>query len=476
MIRSLIFPAHPSPEGKGKISYLKRFSYAASDTGGQLIFAPISFYLAYFYTDVFGISAAAAGTVLLIARLTDAVDAPVWGIIFDKTHSRWGKSRPWFLWLCFPFALFGVLTFVTPNLGHTAKVIYATVTYVACSIIYTGINTPVTSILSALTPNPQKRVMLTCWRMFGSKLGVLVVNLTALAMVNWLGHGNDRKGFMLTMPIYAVGTILLFLLAFRNLEEKVPEKKKSLPIKDSIGAIRGNWPWIIIFTSSLFFWIAFISRISTVPYFFEYNLHNKELIPLANAMDFTSLATVFFLPFFCRWTSKRNVWVVGLLGMAAGQFIIYLGSRDHSLSLVMTGWIFGFLASGVAMAMPFSVLSDSVDYGEWKTGIRAPGFLTAIGAAFCLKAGSGLGSALAMWVMAAYHYVPNTTQTATSLEGIKIGFIWLPAVFFVLSVIPVLFYHRFERLEPGIQAELDQRRRVASESGLKDFEGAPGYQ
>ena len=441
-----------------KISYLKRFSYAASDAGGQLVFAPISFYLLYFYTDVFGISAAAAGTILLIARLTDAVDAPVWGIIFDKTHSRWGKSRPWFLWLCVPFATFGVLTFLTPNLGHTAKVFYAAGTYIVCSVLYTGINTPVTSILSALTPNPQERVMLTCWRMFGSKLGVLVVNLTALKMVSWLGHGNDRQGFMLTMPIYAVGTILLFLLAFSNLEEKVHEKKKSLPIRDSFGAIKGNWPWIIIFVSSLFFWIAFIARVSVVPYFFEYTLHHKDLIPLANAMDFTSLATVFFLPFFCRWTSKRNVWAAGLLGMVVGQLIVFLGARQISLPLVMAGWIFGFLASGVAMAMPFSVLSDSVDYGEWKTGIRAPGFLTAIGAAFCLKAGSGLGGALPAWIMNAYGYVPNAPQTTTSLKGIEIGFIWLPAVFFGLSAIPVLFYKKYESLEPQIHAELEKRR------------------
>ena len=110
------------------------------------------------------------------------------------------------------------------------------------------------------------------------------------------------------------------------------------------------------------------------------------------------------------------------------------------------------------MAMPFSVLSDSVDYGEWKTGIRAPGFLTAIGAAFCLKAGSGLGGALPAWIMDAHGYVPNVPQTSSSLKGIEIGFIWLPAVFFALSIIPVLFYKKYELLEQQIHAELDQRR------------------
>ena len=197
-----------------KTSYATRFIYAASDVAGQLVFCFISFYLLYFYTDVYGISAAAAGTILFIARCTDAIDAPIWGIIFDRTHSRWGKSRPWFLWLCVPFATFGVLTFLPPDFSYRAKVCYAAGVYIVCSILYTGINTPVTSILSALTPDPQERVTLTCFRMFGSKLGVLIVNLTGLQMVSWLGHGNDKRGFMHAMPLYATGTVLLYLLAF----------------------------------------------------------------------------------------------------------------------------------------------------------------------------------------------------------------------------------------------------------------------
>jgi sugar (glycoside-pentoside-hexuronide) transporter len=446
-----------------RTSYTTRFSYAASDVAGQLVFCVISFYLLYFYTDVYGLSAATAGTILLIARCVDALDAPVWGIIFDKTHSRWGKSRPWFLWLCVPFATFGVLTFLTPALGHTAKVWYAAFTYIACSVLYTGINTPVTSILSALTPDPHERVTLTCFRMFGSKLGVLIVNLTALKMVAWLGEGSDRRGFMLVMPIYATGTILLYLLAFRNLKEVVPQEKTTQSIRGTLGAIKGNWPWIIIFASSLLFWIAFISRVSTVPYFFEYVLHRKDLIRIANGLDFISLATAFLLPWLCRWTSKRNAWALGLFGMVVGQLIVYLGVRSgYSLAIIMTGWTIGFLASGVAMAMPFSVLADSVDYGEWKTGIRAPGLLTAIGAAFCLKAGSGLGGALPAWVMQAAGYVPNVEQTASSLKGIEIGIIWLPAAFFALSVIPVLFYRKYELLEPRIHAELDRRRAQAA--------------
>jgi len=436
-------------------------AYAASDTGGQLVFCVISFYLLKFYTDVYGLSAATAGTILLIARCIDAVDAPVWGIIFDKTHSRWGKCRPWFLWLCVPFAVFGVLTFVTPDLGANAKAIYAGVTYIVCSILYTGINTPVTSILASLTPEPRERVVFTSFRMFGSKLGVLIVNLTALRLVEYFGQGDDRKGFMVVMPMYAVGAVLLFLFAFWKLEEVVKEERKPASLLNGFGAIKGNWPWLIIFAGSLFFWIAFISRISIAPYFWEYVLHRKDLTGPANSLDFVSLAGIFMLPFFVRWTSKRTTWMISLIGAIGAQFVIFFGIRSASLPLVMSGWILGIIFSGIAMAIPFSILSDSVDYGEWKTGIRAAGLLTAVGAAFCLKAGSGLGGALPAWILQWCQYVPNVEQTPRALLGIELGFLWLPAVFYALAVIPVFFYHHFERLEPQIRIDLERRRAAA---------------
>lgn len=443
----------------GKTSYTTRFSYAASDIGCQLVFAPISFYLLKFYTDVFGLAAGVAGTIMLIARFVDAADTPIWGIIFERTNSRWGKIRPWFLWLCGPFAIFGVLTFLTPDLSGTAKILYAAGTYIGANILYTGINTPVTAILSALTANPQERVVLTCFRMFGSKLGVLIVNLTAMKLVSALGDGDDRKGYLLTMPIYCAVAVILFLVAFRNLKEVVPSDEKPKPMLQGFGAIRANWPWWIIATSSLLFWIAFVSRVSAAPYFFEYTLGRKDLIPFAFALDFISLGTVLGLPWLCRKWSKGTVWAAGLVGMIAGQLVMGWGlANGSSLTVVMTGWAFGFLASGAAMAMPFSVISDSVDYGEWKSGIRAAGLLVAIGTAFCLKAGAGLGGALPGWILQSTGYVANIAQSPEALRGIELSVVWLPAVAFAAALVPVFFYRKFERLEPQIRADLETRR------------------
>jgi sugar (glycoside-pentoside-hexuronide) transporter len=439
-----------------------RLSYMSSEVAGQLIFCVISFYLLKFYTDVYGLTAATAGTILLVARCVDAVDAPLWGIAFEKTHSRWGQSRPWFLWLCVPFAVAGVATFITPNVGRTEKIVYAACTYVVCSILYTGINTPVTAILAALTPDSHERVVLTSFRMFGSKLGVLFVNLTVLGLVARLGHGDSRRGFMMVMPIYAVGSVALYLLAFRNLCEVTHHRRERRTVRHTILALKGNVPWLLIFLSSLFFWIAFIARISSAPYFFEYVLHRANLTSIANSLDVVSLASILLLPVICKWISKCKVWALGLAGSVAAQGVVFWGVRDHSIALVMTGWVLGFLASGVAMALPFSLLSDSVDYGEWKSGVRAAGLLTAIGAAFCLKAGSGLGGALPAWILAHFQYVPNVEQTERSLKGIELSCVWLPAVAYALAAFPVLFYRRYERLEPQIQQDLEERRRIAA--------------
>lgn len=442
--------------------YTQRFGYAISDTAGQLLFTCISFYLLKFYTDIAGLSALVAGNILLAARLIDALDAPLWGIVFERVKSRWGKSRPWFLWLSIPFGVTGVLTFATPDLSPSNKVIYAAATYILCSVIYTGINTPVTSILSALTRNPQQRLVLTSFRMVGSKVGVLIVNATLLPCIAYFGHGNDKRGIFIATTIYAVGAVIFFLVAFVTLEEHVTEAPTSGISKNSFAAIAGNWPWWIIVSSSLFFWVAFISRISVVPYFFQYVWNRSDLTPIANSLEIVSLVSIVLIPWFCSRTSKSAVWAFGLAGSVIAQVVIYAGVAVHSLPLVFIGWVTSILTAAFAMIMPFSLLADSVDYGEWKTGVRAAGLLSALGAAFCLKAGSGLGGALPAWILSATDYHANQIQSAEAIGGINFAFVWVPAIFYLLALLPVMFYKRFEAMEPQIAAELEARRLKAS--------------
>ncbi len=435
-----------------------RLSYAASDVAGQLLYCWVMWYVPYFYTDACKIPAAGVAAILLGTRFLDAIDAPLWGILVDRTRSKWGKSRPWFLRLCLPFATFGVLAFLVPDVGYKAKLGYAAVTYAACNILFTGINTPVTSILPALTADPKERLVLTTFRMLGSKLGVLVVNLTGLALVRCLGRGNDRAGFALTVPIFAAFSVALFLIAFRNLKETaLPSRPRS--VRATFGAMKGNWPWLIVVIATVLFWIGFISRVTVAPHFFKYVLHRPDLVGLANGLDVVSLATALPLPWLCRRMSKSRLWALGLAGMVLGQLILWLGTaRGHDMGLCLAGWTVGFVFSGAAMTLPFSMLADTVDYGEWKTGVQAAGLLTAIGSAFCVKVGAGLGGALPMWLLHLGGYVEGQPQTSAALVALDYGIVAIPAICFALALLPALLYGRFERLEPQIQAALAHRR------------------
>ena len=428
---------------------------------GQLVFCLVSFYLLKFYTDVVGISAAISGTIILVVRWIDAFDGPLWGLVLDKTKSRWGCCRPWFLWLALPFTVFGVLTFSTPDADMTIKTVYAGLTLIIFSLLYSGINTPVTAILPTLTTIPQERVKLTCFRMLGSKIGVLLVNATALPLIGILGNGNNEKGFLLTMSCFALASLLLFLFSFRNLEEVVAIPRQSISLRDSFAVMLNNGPWLIVFISSLFFWVAFMARISMVPYFFEYRMNRPDLIPLANSLDFVSLLSIMFLPVLCKKLNKTTTWMIGLIGAALAQVIIFSGLSMNSIGFVLSGWIIGILFSGVAMALPFSLLSDCIDYGEWKSGLRAAGFLSAVGSGCCLNLGAGLGAALPAWVMQLTGYQANSEQSSAALSGICVGFVLLPAIFYALAAIPVIFYRKYELKEAVVQQEL-KRHRIAN--------------
>lgn len=438
-----------------RVPFHRRISYALTDTGGNLLYCIISSYLLYFYTDVFGLSVGVAGTLLLIARLVDAVDAPIWGMIIDRTTSKYGQSRPYFLWMSIPFAVFTVLTFVTPDLDGNAKIAYAATTYILAGICYTGIATPITSILPNLSSSPNERVVLNSFRMVGGNVGNFLAVTFTLPLAALLGNGNDQKGFPLAVAVFAVIAVIMFLIAFVNLRERNTERMKPVSIKHSVKAIKGNWPWIILIIANLIFWVGLTIRTSTIVYYFEYNLGKKDLVPLINGISIIQVLGMAAIPFIVKLMNKYSTMILGFVLAACGQVIMYFA--DASLSMIITGWIIGCIGSGIACSMPFAMLSDSVDYGEWKTGIRASGFLTAIGSAFCIKAGAGLGGFLPTQVMSWFGYVANTTQSNSSLLGIQLSFIWLPAIVFILGIIPMLFYAKYEKNEQNIQIDLAKR-------------------
>lgn len=439
-----------------KLSLKRILAFASTDTAGNLLYCTLTSYIMYFYTDVFGISVAAAGMILLVARFVDALDAPIWGIVIDHTRTRWGQSRPYWLWLSIPFGVAVFLAFLVPDISTSAKTIYALVTYILAGVIYTGISASMSSALPNLTYDSDERVTLNSWRSNGGMIGYLITASLTLPLVSFFGNGDDKLGFSVTVGIFAVVAVLLLLFAFTGTKEiGTTQKAKSISIRESFRAIKGNWPWIILVIAFIFYWLGNTARASTVIYYSEYNLGHKNWASILNGLVVVQMVSITLLPFIVKRFIKSHTQIIGFSLAAIGQVIIGFAGSD--LTMIIIGWIVSSLGTGIAVTLPFAMLSDTVDYGQWKNGIRASGFLTAVGISFCIKLGSGLGSFIPSVILDAAGYEANVTQTAQSLAAIKFCFTWLPAIFFAIGAIIMMKYVKYEKNEGKIREELKTR-------------------
>ena len=215
-----------------KLSVKEKSAYGVGEIAGSFLWTTIMFYLAKFYTDVYGLPAAAAGTMFLVVKLFDAANDPIMGTIADRTNTKWGKFRPYILWLCVPYAVFGILLFITPNFGPTGKIVYAYITYGTMMIIYTAMMIPFSALGGVMTSDPVERTSLQSFRFTGAFSGNLMIQALTLPLVAILGVGAESKGWFLTMALFAVSSIGLFLFMFANVRERVqpdPKSKSTIP-------------------------------------------------------------------------------------------------------------------------------------------------------------------------------------------------------------------------------------------------------
>ena len=453
--------------GRVKLPFKEMVSYSFTDMAGNLLYVTLSSYIMYFYTDVFGISASGAlgaATILLVARFADAISAVVWGSIVDHTRTKWGQCRPWFLWLAFPFAVTVFIAFTAPSLpNETSKFWYALVTYVlAAGAVYTGIQTPITAILPNLTSDPVERNNANSFRMLGGNIGSFITSAFTIPLVGFFGTmlgGGDRSGFMAVTALYGVIAIVLLVLAFRNLRERNyhPEVQKPIPFKDSLRAAKGNWPWVILVTAFVIYWIAQSTRNGMAVYYAKYNLGNENLTSLFNGVQVIGIVGTIAMPILAnKLKNKTLTMIIGLAIGAIGQLLMPLAGSNVPLAL--TFWTIGVIGAAIACGMPFGMLADTVDYGEWKTGIHAAGFLTAVGSAFCIQVGSGFGAFLPLQIMNANGYVANAQQSQQALNAISFCFIWLPVIVYAIVAAIMCFYRKYEKMEPMIKEEIAVRR------------------
>ena len=445
-----------SPEIPFVVSWKERICYGLSDTASNLIFQTIGVYMLYFYTDVFGLSAAAAGTMFLITRLIDAPSTFAMGILIDKTHTRWGQCRPYFLFLAAPFAVFAVLTFYVPSLGAAGKLIYAYITYNLVTLLFTAINLPISAMLPSMTNNPQERVEVSSTRMFLAFVGYTSVLYGTMPLVRYFGQGNEAKGFLHTLVLFAGLTFVFFLISFANTRERFTPAKDSEPtLSAAFRSVLGNFPWLLMLLMNVVLWIGIAMRNQTIVYYLRYVVHRADIIPSVMLTNLTALLGIVLAPLLTRRIGKRNTTIFGTAVLTMGMGLIYTAGTS-TIWLIVVGSAVANLGKGFFVGVGLAMMADTVDYGEWKTGVRAAGFL--FGASTVgMKLGLGFGGAISAWVLSAGGYMPNAEQTVTALTAIRINFLLIPTVCAVLQILILLCY-RLDAQLPQVLRELRLRK------------------
>lgn len=443
------------------LPFHRKVTYGFTDMAGNILFCIIGSYMLYFFTNVYGLSITTAGTILLLGRFVDAFGAPFIGILVDHTHSRFGKSRPWFLWMALPYSVVIWLLFTTPNLSGNSKIIYAGVMYLLADFIYITLSTPITAVLPNITSDSNERMSANSIRLVLGNVGnwLAVTFVIPLAALLGNGNGNDKKGWSMAVGMYAIIAFVLLIIAFLDMREKNIFQEKVISIKDSFKSTKGNWPWVIIVLSNVIFWTSYATRNAALPYYFQYNMGNQHLTSIFNGFSIIQVIGMASVPFIAKYLRKWGTTVLMLGITIIGQLMMGIAGTNVNFALI--GWCIVCIGSGSALTMFFAMIGDTVDFGEWKTGIRANGFLTAIGASFCIQMGQGIGPFITSVIMNIFGFdAANKTQTKHSMQGITFSFIWVPIIICAVSLAIMLFYRKWENNEHIVKSDLEKRHLV----------------
>lgn len=414
--------------GWQQVSRREKIAYGLGDTASNLIFQTVMLFLAFFYTDIFGISAATVGTMFLVVRLIDAVTDPLMGLLADKTRTRFGSFRPYLLWLVIPFAVCSILAFTTPDLAESGKVIWAYATYTLLMLAYTAINIPYSALGGALTKDPDDRVSIQSYRFVFGMLGGLIVSLLTLPLVDYFGQGDRALGYQLTIGAMSVFGVVLFLLCFAGTRERVqPPTDQQLNIRTGMRSLWQNSAMRTLAAVAVFVLIGIAIKNTLAIYYVKYFLLREDLIT-----EFVSLGMVGNIlgcavanrvtRHIDKVTAYKALHLIAAVLSAAAFFI-----APEQLVLAFALYFLWSFFLQMATPMLWAKIADVVDYGQQQTGIRANGLVYA-SVVFFIKIGIALGGAIAGWWLAFYGYQADQVQSAHTQHGILLAFTVLPAV------------------------------------------------
>lgn len=453
-------------EAKSKLTLRKiieRFSYGCGDFGCNIIYTAMSAFLLFYYTDYAGASAAAVGTIMLVSRIFDGISDIVMGVIVDRTKSRFGKARPWLLRMCIPFAISGVLLFSVPtSWAQTPKLIYIFITYnLVSTVIYTAINVPYSALNALMTQNPYERSVLSIFRNLLATAGTLIINTFTLPLVEYFG--NNTSAWTKTFCVLGLLSVIAFLINFFGTKERVKPVAESesgkaavVPFKEGIIALFHNKYWIMMTVMLAFFFLTFSIGGGSTVYFAKEILGDSNLVaPINSTMNLSQIICMFLIAGFVKKFGKRNVFAAGLVLNIIGMLLLAY-SGGAAVLIILSSIIRG-LGGACGGATMWAMVSDTIDYGEWKTGYRTEGLVNSA-CSFGYKIGNGLGSAMLGWILAAGGYDgAAAAQTDAALLSINLCFIWIPVLVYIIGLFIMKFWHLDKEFD-GIIADLNARK------------------
>ncbi|HWA28710.1 MAG TPA: MFS transporter [Lacunisphaera sp.] len=455
-------------EGLRKSEYI---GYALGDTASNFFFQGFNIFLTYYYVDVWGIPATVLLWLLPVVRAMGAFDDVIMGLIADRTNTRWGKFRPYLLFGAVPYGICGYLMFAGPDLSANGKIIYAFVTYALMLVSYTVINVPYSSLLGVISPSPRIRTVASTYRFVGAFSAALLISLFVRPLVKYLGAGNEMHGFQLTMAIFAVASVVMFLVTFATTHERVtPPPQQKTNAREELGELFRNWPWLMLLTASVFsnafsalragstlFFFKYVEGYDTSPYLFGWL--DRSTVFLTSGAIGQVLGTACLGPIATRIDKK---YYAGWLSVVTGVCFLscYFIPKGYFWAMIAANMAAQFCA-GPTSALTWALYGDVADYGEWKYGRRSTALVYSA-SLFSIKTGILVGGFLVPLFLAQFGFVRDAVQTPTALLGIALAFSVGPGVFALLKAVALFIYPLDQRKVDEIEAVLAERRRAAA--------------
>ncbi len=471
-----------------QLSVLEKVGYSLGDLAANLVFQTLMTYLAYFYTDIYGLEPNHASALMLTVGLVAAFAFnPVIGALADRTNSRWGKFRPWILWTAIPLGVIALLAFSTPDFSYKGKVIYAVVTYTLLLLLYAANNLPYSALSGVITGSMKERNSMSAYRFVAVMFAQFFVQVFMLPIIETAGNGNKAAGIESVMTWLAIiGTIMLIITFFTTRERIVPKPEQRSSLKEDIGDLFRNRPWVLMLLLTTLVFITLAMKGGSYVYYFK-NYVDKESLtsfvtpiltslqgigmnlfgddPVSAGFGLFNAGGIIFMIVgitlskrYADQYGKRNVFGIALF-ISTLFILLFLFFPPTSVKLMFLSQILHGFFYGITIPLLWAMIADVADYSEWKNGRRATAIIFSammVG----LKGGLSIGSALLAAILGMYHYVPNSEslQPESAINGIKLLVSLFPAIPFLIGTALLFLYEIDKKMETNIETDLKARR------------------